>query len=82
VIRTQIQLSAEQAEALRRRAIAEQRSMADLVRECVAEYLARRPQVERGELERHAMELAGRFRSSTPDLASDHDRYLAEAFDT
>jgi hypothetical protein len=81
VIRTQIQLSEEQAEALRRRASSEQRSMADLVRESVAEYLARRPMVERAELERRAMELAGSFRSTTPDLATDHDRHLAEAFD-
>jgi hypothetical protein len=81
VIRIQIQLSEQQAELLRRRAISEQRSMADLVRESVAEYLARRPQVERGDLERHAMELAGRFRSAAPELASGHDRHLAEAFD-
>jgi hypothetical protein len=81
MIRTQIQLSEEQAEALRRRASSEQRSMADLVRESVAEYLARRPQVERAELERRAMELAGSFRSTMPDLASGHDRHLAEAFD-
>ena len=81
MIRTQIQLSEDQADALRRRASHEQRSMADLVRESVAEYLARRPQLDRAELERRSMELAGSFRSAVPDLASEHDRHLAEAFE-
>ena len=80
MIRTQIQLTEEQAKRLREEARKEQRSMADLVRESVTEYLAKRPGVSRDELEARARSLAGSFRSGHPDLAENHDRYLDEAF--
>ena len=82
MIRTQIQLTETQARALRAQARLQERSMADLVRESVSEYLARRRIVDRGELARRALGLAGRFRSGCLDLAEDHDRYLDEAFDS
>lgn len=81
MIRTQVQLTEEQARQLKERARREDRSMADLVRESVSEYLARRPLVDRPELLRRAEALAGRFRSGRPDLAEEHDRHLAEAFE-
>ena len=80
MIRTQIQLTEEQARSLRIRARAEERSMAELVRECVAEYLARRPAPDIRELARRARGLEGRFRSGFPDLAEEHDRHLDDAF--
>lgn len=80
MIRTQIQLTEEQARALRDLAARDQRSMADLVRESVTEYLLRRRPTDRGALARRARELAGRFRSGRPDLAEEHDRHLEEAF--
>ena len=40
MIRIRIQLTEEQARALKTQARMEERSMAELVRECVAEYLA------------------------------------------
>ena len=55
--------------------------MADLVRECVAEYLARRPAPDARKLALRACDLKGRFRSGCPDLAEAHDRYLDDAFD-
>ena len=81
MIRTQIQLTEDQARALKARARLEERSMAELVRECVAEYLARRPAPDVRELARRARALEGRFRSGCPDLAEAHDRYLDDAFD-
>ena len=54
--------------------------MAELVRESVAEYLARRPVADSRALARRARDLRGRFRSGCRDLAEDHDRYLDEAF--
>ena len=80
MIRTQIQLTEEQARALRVRARLEERPMAELVRESVAEYLARRPAPDVRELARRARDLEGRFRSGCPDFAEEHDRYLDEAF--
>ena len=82
MIRTQIQLTEAQARTLRAQARLQSRSMADLVRESVSEYLARRHVVDRDEIGRRALALAGRFRSRCHDLAEDHDRYLDEAFDS
>lgn len=56
--------------------------MADLVRECVADYMARGSLSDRAELAGRARGLAGRFRSRCPDLAEEHDRYLEEVFDS
>lgn len=82
MIRTQIQLTEEQARALKARARAEERSVSELVRECVAEYLSRRHTSDIQELARRALGLKGRFRSGHPDLAEAHDRYLGDAFDS
>jgi len=82
MIRTQVQLTEAQARALRTQARVEDRSMADLVRESVSEYLARRHVVDRGEVARRALTLAGRYRSGCRDLAEDHDAHLDEAFDS
>ena len=80
MIRTQIQLTEAQAQALRAQARAQERSMADLVRESVSEYLVRRPVADRDQLARRALALAGRYRSGCRDLAEDHDTHLDEAF--
>ena len=81
-MRTQIQLTEAQARALRSQARLQQRSMADLARESVSEYLGRRRAVDRDETARRALALAGWFRSGCRDLAADHDQFLAEAFDS
>lgn len=81
-VRTQIQLTKEQARALKVRARSEERSMADLVRESVTEYLARRPARDRRILLDHARALTGRFHSGYSDVAENHDRHLDEAYDS
>lgn len=79
VIRTQIQLTEEQAAQLREAAAAAGRSMADLIRESVDAYLADAPLRRSGEAIRaDAIALAGKYESRLGDLAADHDRYLAE----
>ena len=82
MIRTQIQLTEEQARALKALARAEERSMSELVRECVADFLARRRTHDIRDLAKRARDLKGRFRSGHPDLAEAHDRYLDDAFDS
>jgi hypothetical protein len=81
VIRTQVQLSPEQIDALRRLSAATGRSVADLVREGVDQVLSttRRPGPE-DRIER-AKRVVGLFASGTQDGSRDHDRYLAEAFE-
>lgn len=81
MIRTQVQLSPEQLEALRRLSAATGRSIADLVRQGVDEVLAaaRRPGPE-DRLER-AKRVVGQFSSGAVEVSTHHDRYLAEAFE-
>ena len=79
--RTQIQLTEQQAKALKAQARMEERSVAELVRESVAEYLGKRRGIDTLELLRRARGLKGRFRSGHADLAEAHDRHLDDAFD-
>jgi predicted DNA-binding protein len=79
MIRTQIQLTGEQAKRLRDVAAAEGRSMADVIRESVDAYLAEAPLRRSADaLRTEALALAGKYQSGLGDLAADHDRYLAE----
>jgi len=79
MIRTQIQLSQEQARSLRSQARRLGVSMAEVIRRCVDRGLAEEESNCRGLYEK-AASLLGRFpdRSGAPDLAADHDRYLGE----
>ena len=81
MIRTQIQLTEDQLRTLKALARQEERSVADLVRQSVAEYLVRRPAADRAERIRRARDMVGRYRSDCPDLAERHARHLGDAFD-
>jgi len=80
-VRTQVQLTPTQAKELKARARNEDRSVADLVRESVTEYLARRPARDRHALLARAQALTGRFRSGYPDVGENHDRHLEQVHD-
>ena len=80
VVRTQIQLTDRQARKLKQLAAARGRSMADLIRASVDVLLARPDSVDDDERRRRAIAVAGRFRSGAGDLASAHDRHLADVF--
>lgn len=80
MVRTQILLTEEQAARLRELAISEGKSMAELVRQGVDYILQARPLATREERQQWAMSVVGQFSADTPDLARDHDRYLAEAY--
>ena len=81
MIRMQVQFTEPQAGELRARAHDSGRSMADLVREAVREFLRRDGRPDRQDLVRRARQLHGRFHSRLPDLAEEHDRYLAESLE-
>jgi Ribbon-helix-helix protein, copG family len=81
MVRTQIQLTDEQARNLRQRAKQQGISMSAMIRRCLDEGL------EGGALDRsgryaRAARLLGRFpdREGATDLAAAHDRHLDEAF--
>jgi len=77
VVRTQIQLTDEQATALKRLAAERGVSMATLVREGVDRVVG---EDGREAKRRRALAVVGKYRSGHTDIARDHDRYLAEDF--
>ena len=81
MIRTQVQLTSAQLEALRQASAATGRSVADLIRQGVDQYLAGRSELGREERIERAINLAGRFSSGRNDVSANHDRHLAEAFE-
>lgn len=82
MVRTQIQLTERQTQRLK--ALAKERgvSMAELVRQSVDTMLESPETIDREERKRRALSIIGMFRSDVPDLSTNHDQYLAEAYET
>jgi hypothetical protein len=81
MIRTQVQLTEEQAEALRRRSKRESVSIAELVRRAIDAFTRAEPPGDR-ELRRRASRAAGRFGSGVRDTSSRHDEAFVESVQT
>ncbi len=75
MVRTQVQLTEEQASALKARAVAERLSMAELIRRSVDAFLRTKAPLSHEEKKRRALNAVGRFRSGVTDLSVNHDRY-------
>ena len=81
MIRTQIQLTEEQARRLRDEARQSGQSVAELIRQSVDRYLEHNAAFPSGVVSRlSALEVAGRFRSGKSDVAVKHDDYLDESY--
>jgi uncharacterized protein with von Willebrand factor type A (vWA) domain len=78
MVRTQIQLTEDQARQLKAAAAVRGVSMAQLIREAVDQALIASSDDARWRL---ALTAVGAFRSDGADVAVNHDKYLAEAFD-
>lgn len=80
MVRTQIQLTEQQAASLRALSSERHQPVAELIRMSIDSFL----QKEKGlSLERRvarAKSAAGRFASSATDVSANHDQYLAAAF--
>jgi len=81
MIRTQIQITEEQARQLKMVAAQEQKSVAEVIREGIDLTLRRRAGIDEEILRRRAIEIAGKYQSGVTDLSEAHDRYLAEAWE-
>ncbi len=83
MVRTQIQLTEQQARRLRARAREQGVSLAEMVRRCVDKGLTEEADQDREALYDRAARLVGRFvdRKGARDIAARHDRYLDEAFE-
>lgn len=80
MVRTQIQLSEEQAKAVKRIAASQGRSMAEVIRRAVDEVIIASPAGDWNERHQRALAIVGKFRSGKRDVSINHDRYLAEAY--
>ncbi len=80
MVRTQIQLTEQQAAMLRRLAAQRGVSMAELIRQSIDGLLRKTGERAPEELRQRAAKVTGRFRSGTRDGAVRHDDYLSEAF--
>jgi hypothetical protein len=80
MIRTQIQLTQEQLEVLRAKAVRLNLSVAELVRRAVDAYVAAEIAPSLEERRRRAREAAGRFGSGKTNIGRRHDDYLAETY--
>ncbi len=80
MVRTQIQLTEEQAAALKRLAAAKRVSVAELIRQGVENLLHSIGTISPEERRKRALAVAGRFHSGISDLSRKHDEHLAEAF--
>ncbi len=77
MIRTQIQLTDDQAQALKALSARTGVSIAELVRRGLVPLL-RGGLAEHDDRARRAAEAVGRFHSGKTDISVDHDRYLAD----
>jgi hypothetical protein len=80
MVRTQIQLTEQQARGLKERAAREKVSMAELVRRSVEMLLSSPHPDDEDEKWERAMKAIGFFDSGLTDLSINHDKYLAEAY--
>jgi hypothetical protein len=80
MIRTQIQLTDEQARALKELAGRENVSMAELIRQAVDYWLQTVKPVPLAEQRRRALAIVGQFRSGQADISAQHDQYLVEIY--
>ncbi len=81
MVRTQIQLTADQHRRLRRWARSLGISLSEAVRRCVADRLAAEETIpSRQDRVRAALGMAGKYSDPDPHVAVEHDRHLAEAY--
>ena len=81
MVRTQIQLTEAQARAVKRAAMEEGTSVAEVIRRAVERMAGARPKMSAQERVQRAIEIAGKFRSGKKDVSRKHDGYLAEAYE-
>ncbi|MBM3471927.1 MAG: CopG family transcriptional regulator [Armatimonadetes bacterium] len=81
MVRTQVQLTEEQAAAVKRLAMEHNISQAEVLRRCVDDYIARNGRSGRDEIWERARAAVGFIKNGPTDMAARHDDYLAEAYE-
>jgi len=80
MVRTQIQLTEDQAKALKKIAQSRHLSVAELVRKAVDTVIKSSTVMNVEERHKRAMEIVGKFGSGKRDVSKKHDLYLTEAY--
>jgi len=78
MVRTQIQLTEAQVKALKKIALTNHLSVAELIRRAV-DTMIKSTTFDQNESLRRALEIVGKFRSGKRDISRKHDAYLADA---
>ena len=79
MVRTQIQLTEDQARMLRELSLSGRESVAALIRKAVDQFLIT-GKPDRSALYRQAMSVTGKYKTEQSDIALEHDRHLEEVF--
>jgi len=77
MIRTQIQLTDDQAARLKELAHASNESLAAVIRKALDQFLSKQ-EPDRRTLFRQALTAVGKYKAGVPDGSLEHDRYLEE----
>jgi len=80
MIRTRVQLTEEQARALRALAKARRSSVPRLIRQSIDQLIQQAGRVDDAERRRRAIAAAGRFHSGQSSISTEHDVFLVEAY--
>jgi hypothetical protein len=80
MVRTQIQLTDEQAREIKKVALAKGVSVAEIIRRAVEGAIKSSTKADMVERQKRALEIVGRFRSGKHDVSKKHDTYLTEAY--
>jgi len=79
MIRTQIQLTEDQAVILKELSLASNESIASLIRQAIDRFIVT-GQPNRFAQYRQALLTVGKYKADQPDISEAHDHYLEEAF--
>jgi len=80
MVRTQIQLTKDQARALKALSASRHLSVAELIRRAIDNMLKTSTSADPEERLRRALEIAGKFSSGMRDISKRHDAYLSEGY--
>ena len=80
MVRTQIQITEEQAKAVKRIALSRHVSVAELIRRAVDIMVKSSSVADPEERLKRAIEIVGKFRSGKHDIAKRHDNYLVDSY--
>ena len=80
MVRTQVQLTAEQARKVKKIAASRGVSMAEVIRDALEGAIRSDASAVSEEKRKRALEIVGKFRSGKRDVSRKHDLYLAEAW--